>query len=71
MMPSHLGGDTIIVISYAQYDEADLERYEPRVVHVAKGTNTIIDVDAAVATLLGTEDQGARLAGHVAGCGTP
>ena len=45
-------GDTIIVISYGQYDEADLERYEPRVVHVAKDTNTIIDVDAAVATLL-------------------
>jgi len=45
-------GDTIIVISYAQYDEADLERYEPRVVHVEKDTNTIIDVDAAVATLL-------------------
>jgi aspartate 1-decarboxylase len=45
-------GDTIIVISYAQYDEADLERYEPKVVHVEQGTNTIIDVDAAVATLL-------------------
>ena len=45
-------GDTIIVISYAQYDEADLERYEPRVVHVEKDTNNIIDVDAAVATLL-------------------
>src|SRR3954470_16286799 len=45
-------GDTIIVISYAQYDEAELERYEPRVVHVAQDTNTIIDVDAAVATLL-------------------
>jgi aspartate 1-decarboxylase len=45
-------GDTIIVISYAQYDEADLERYEPRVVHVQKDTNSIIDVDAAVATLL-------------------
>ena len=27
-------GDTIIVISYGHYDEADLERYEPRVVHV-------------------------------------
>ena len=27
-------GDTIIVISYGSYDEADLERYEPRVVHV-------------------------------------
>jgi aspartate 1-decarboxylase len=45
-------GDTIIVISYAQYYEADLERYVPRVVHVEKGTNRIIDVDAAVATLL-------------------
>jgi aspartate 1-decarboxylase len=45
-------GDTIIVISYAQYDEAELERYEPRVVHVQQGTNSIIDVDAAVATLL-------------------
>jgi aspartate 1-decarboxylase len=45
-------GDTIIVISYAQYDEADLERYEPRVVHVQQDTNSIIDVDAAVATLL-------------------
>ena len=45
-------GDTIIVISYGQYDEADLERYEPKVVHVEQGTNTIIDVDAAVATLL-------------------
>src|SRR5438309_8454683 len=45
-------GDTIIVISYAQYDEADLRSYEPRVVHVAKDTNSIIDIDAAVATLL-------------------
>ena len=27
-------GDTIIVISYAPYDEAELEHYEPRVVHV-------------------------------------
>jgi aspartate 1-decarboxylase len=45
-------GDTIIVISYAQYDEADLERYEPRVVHVKRSTNEIIDVDAEVATLL-------------------
>jgi len=45
-------GDTIIVISYAQYDAAELESYEPRVVHVRAGTNEIIDVDAAVATLL-------------------
>jgi aspartate 1-decarboxylase len=45
-------GDTIIVISYAQYDEADLERYEPKVVHVQAKTNQIITVDDAVATLL-------------------
>ncbi len=45
-------GDTIIVISYGQYDEADLEQYEPTVVHVEKDTNRVIDVDAAVATLL-------------------
>ena len=45
-------GDTIIVVSYAGYDEAGLERYEPRVVHVEKGTNRIITVDDEVATLL-------------------
>src|SRR3954465_10532258 len=45
-------GDTIIVISYASYDTAEMERYEPRVVHVERETNDIIDVDAAVATLL-------------------
>jgi aspartate 1-decarboxylase len=45
-------GDTIIVISYAHYDEAELERYEPRVVHVQEQTNRIITVDDEVATLL-------------------
>src|SRR5437588_5368820 len=45
-------GDTIIVISYAQYDAAELGSYEPRVVHVSKGTNDIINVDREVATLL-------------------
>jgi aspartate 1-decarboxylase len=45
-------GDTIIVISYAQYDKADLEHYEPKVVHVQAKTNRIITVDDAVATLL-------------------
>lgn len=44
-------GDTIIVISYASYDEAELDRYEPRVVHVDRA-NKIIDVDSEVATLL-------------------
>jgi len=45
-------GDTIIVISYGQYDEAELACHEPRVVHVRTGSNEIIDVDAEVATLL-------------------
>jgi len=45
-------GDTIIVISYGQYDEADLERYEARVVHVEASTNRIITIDDEVATLL-------------------
>jgi aspartate 1-decarboxylase len=47
-------GDTIIVISYGTYDRAEMEHYEPRVVHVDSG-NRIIDVDAEVATLLTTE----------------
>ncbi len=45
-------GDTIIVISYGSYDEADLERYEPRVVHVQANTNRIVTIDEQVATLL-------------------
>jgi aspartate 1-decarboxylase len=46
-------GDTIIVISYAQYDREELGSYEPRVVHVKAHTNEVIDVDREVATLLG------------------
>ena len=45
-------GDTIIVISYGQYDQAELSRYEPRVVHVQAQTNRIITIDDEVATLL-------------------
>ncbi len=45
-------GDTIIVISYAQYDEAELERRMARVVHVKAPTNEILAVDRDVATLL-------------------
>jgi aspartate 1-decarboxylase len=45
-------GDTIIVISYGQYEESELERYEPRVVHVQAQTNRIITIDDEVATLL-------------------
>jgi aspartate 1-decarboxylase len=44
-------GDTVIVISYASYDERELESYEPKVVHV-KADNSIITVDDAVAELL-------------------
>jgi aspartate 1-decarboxylase len=45
-------GDTVIVISYAQYDAAELARHEARVVHVEAGTNAILDVDHEVAILL-------------------
>jgi aspartate 1-decarboxylase len=45
-------GDTIIVISYGSYETADIEGYEPRVVHVEAGTNRIITIDDEVATLL-------------------
>jgi aspartate 1-decarboxylase len=44
-------GDTVIVISYASYDEAELASYEPRVVHV-DAENSIVTVDDAVAELL-------------------
>ncbi|MGN6187644.1 MAG: aspartate 1-decarboxylase [Conexibacter sp.] len=44
-------GDTIIVISYAQYDRMEMEHYEPTVVHV-DSQNRIVTVDHEVATLL-------------------
>jgi aspartate 1-decarboxylase len=44
-------GDTIIVISYAEYSEEDLESYVPRVVHVTKN-NEIVITDATVRELL-------------------
>jgi aspartate 1-decarboxylase len=44
-------GDTVILISYAQYDEQELEHYAPRVVHVTH-ENRIVAVDQEVATLL-------------------
>ena len=52
-------GDTIIVISYADYDEAELDSYEPVVVHVGVG-NAIISVDDAVGILRGLESAPAR-----------
>jgi aspartate 1-decarboxylase len=44
-------GDTIIVISYAEYDEEELDDYVPRVVHVGSG-NEIVVTDATVRELL-------------------
>jgi aspartate 1-decarboxylase len=44
-------GDTIIVISYAEYEEAELDSYEPRVVHVNR-ENQIVLTDANVKELL-------------------
>ena len=44
-------GDTVIVVSYAAYDPDELERYEPRVVHV-NADNGIVRVDDAVAELV-------------------
>src|SRR6185437_6487571 len=38
-------GDTIIVISYAQYAREEMEHYQPRVVHVEANSNRIITVD--------------------------
>jgi aspartate 1-decarboxylase len=44
-------GDTIIVISYADYEEDELESYEPRVVHVNR-ENQVVLTDANVKELL-------------------
>jgi aspartate 1-decarboxylase len=44
-------GDKVILVSYATYDEAEIENHRPRVVHV-DADNRIIDIDHEVATLL-------------------
>jgi aspartate 1-decarboxylase len=44
-------GDTVIVVSYADYEKEELEMYEPVVVHVNRD-NDIVTVDSAVAELL-------------------
>jgi aspartate 1-decarboxylase len=46
-------GDTIIVISYADYSPEDLADYEPVVVHVDR-SNAIVRVDDAVGELVAT-----------------
>jgi aspartate 1-decarboxylase len=44
-------GDTILVISYASYDEAELEDHAPIVVHVSRD-NEIVQVDHEATTLV-------------------
>jgi aspartate 1-decarboxylase len=44
-------GDTVIVISYAEYAEQELQSYVPRVVHVNR-ENQIVITDATVRELL-------------------
>ena len=48
-------GDKVIVISYADYDIAEMEAYEPRIVHVDTGNRQI---DAVTAELLAAEQRG-------------
>jgi aspartate 1-decarboxylase len=43
-------GDKVILISYADYDEAELPSHEPRVVHV-DAENRIVDVNTTVEEL--------------------
>lgn len=40
-------GDTLIVLSYAQYEAAELSDYEPRVVHVGADNRVITTASAA------------------------
>jgi aspartate 1-decarboxylase len=48
-------GDRVIIISYADFESADLEGYEPTVVHV-DGRNR--PIDARAAELVAAEHQG-------------
>lgn len=55
-------GDKVILISYADYDDAEMERYAPRVVHVDAGNR---QVDAVTAELLAAELSGPPPHRHV------
>ena len=44
-------GDKVIVVSYAEYEDAELDGHEPFVVHV-DGSNRIVTTDHSVAELL-------------------
>jgi len=48
-------GDRVIIISYADYEAAELAGYEPTVVHVDRSNRAI---DALTAELLAAEQQG-------------
>jgi aspartate 1-decarboxylase len=48
-------GDRVIIISYADYETAELESYAPTIVHVDRSNQPI---DALTAELLATEQQG-------------
>ena len=39
-------GDKVIVITYADYEESELENFEPQIVHV-DSTNTPVDTDGS------------------------
>jgi aspartate 1-decarboxylase len=44
-------GDTVIVVTYGQYQKEELQDYAPRVVHVDR-SNAVVQVDAEVSLLL-------------------
>ena len=48
-------GDRVIVISYADYEDAEMKGYEPRIVHVDTANRQI---DAVTAELLAAETAG-------------
>ena len=55
-------GDKVIVASFGAFDEKDLERYSPVVVHVNDENKvTVVDSDPSVLLADGNEDQGALL----------
>ena len=48
-------GDRVIIISYAEYEDADLEGYAPTIVHVDRSNRP---VDAVTAALIASQQQG-------------
>ena len=55
-------GDKVIIASFGAFDEKDLERYSPVVVHVNDENEvTAVDSDPSILLADGNEDQGALL----------